>query len=261
MGLRDKNLWNLLELLIVPIGLAGGAILFSQAQRDTEIKIETERQRESAFQAYIDRIKDLVLEMHAPHVDTGENSEESSDIQEALGNIGAAYTKATLQQLDPKRKGMLLEFLYDTHLIGWIEPGGDWHVQKIFLGENADFSGLVVNARALRGVNLVLADLSKSRLIGLDLYEARLEGCNLSNSSFRGVLFSGAEMSGANLYNARMVNRVYLEKATLVNANLKQADLRKVFWDGVNLEGAKYNAKTKFPNGFDPAKAKMVFEK
>jgi uncharacterized protein YjbI with pentapeptide repeats len=262
-GFQGKKAWDLLELLIVPIVLAVGATLFSQYQRNTEIQIETERQRESALQSYIDRIKDLVLELYTSDIDnTDEKSDETPEVFEAIGNIAAAYTRATLQQLDAKRKGMLIEFLYDTHLIGWAEPISDQeYVPLIYLGESADLSGLTVNAPALRGIHLSFTNLSNSKLLGLDLFKAHLTGSNMSNSYFSGVNFWGAEMGGVNFSGVKIGDSVVMGKAELRYANVKNADLRKAHLDDTNLEGTRYNSKTKFPKGFDPVKAKMVFEK
>ena len=258
-GLRDKKAWDLFEVLIVPVVLAGGAIVFSESQRNAEIQIETERQRESAFQAYIDRIKDLVVDLQTSEVDV-----------ETLGNIGAAYTRATLQQLDVNRKRMLLEFLYDSQLIGWSNRVvEEKHLQLISLGESADFSGLVVDFRASSGIRLALCganlahvNFSNSKLAGLDLHQAYLSSCNMSNSSFTFVDFSDADMSGINLSNTRMGENVLLDRAELRFANLKNADLRKVNLDKVNsIFSARYNHKTKFPPEFNPTKKEMIFER
>ena len=225
----------------------------------TEIKIETERQREAAFQSYVDRIKDLVVELHTLDID-----------MESLGNIGAAYTRATLQQIDVKRKRMLLKFLYDSQLIGWTRRLSEEKLlQLIFLGESTDFSGLVVDCRASSGIRLALCgidlaqvNLSNSKLIGVDFYKAHLASCNMSNSSFTFVDFSGADMSGINLSNTKMGEHISLDGAELRFANLKNADLRKVDLDEANsIFNAQYNHKTKFPDGFDPVKKDMTFEK
>ncbi len=255
-GFQDKKAWDLIELLIVPLFLAIGATIFSQLQRNTEIQIETERQRESSFQTYIDRIKDMIVELYTSETDL-----------DTLGNIGAAYTRATLQGLDAKRKVMLLEFLYHTQLIGWAEkPFGERQLQLIFLGENADFSGLIAQASygpmlTLCGVNLAQVNLSNSKLIGLDFHKAYLSSCNMSNSSIASVDFSDADMSGINLYNTQMGEGVFFDRAELRFANFKNADLRKVNLNNVNsIFEARYNRKTKLPKGFDPTKAKMVFE-
>lgn len=258
-GFKDKTIWSLLELLIVPIFLAIGAATYSQSQHSTEVEIESERQKESAFQSYVDRIKNLVVELQTLDVDV-----------ESLGNIGAAYTRATLQQIDIKRKRMLLEFLYDSQLIGWTRRLSEEKLtQLIFLGESADFSGLVVDYRtssgirlALCGINLAQVNLSNSKLIGVDFHKAYLSSCNMSNSSFTFVDFSGADMSGINLSNTKWGELISLDGAELRFANLKNADLRKANLNEVNsIFKARYNHKTKFPQGFDPVKKDMTFEK
>lgn len=60
--LRAKTLWDWMELLIVPIGLAMIAIWFNQKRRDTELEIASDRLRGEALQLYFDRMSDLLLE-------------------------------------------------------------------------------------------------------------------------------------------------------------------------------------------------------
>jgi uncharacterized protein YjbI with pentapeptide repeats len=263
MGLREKKSWDLAQICIIPIVLAVGAIIFSLYQHQTEMQIETERQRGTAFQSYIDRIKEIILEMHSMETGTDEITDEIfdeiSEKLEDLGEIGAAYTKVTLQQLDGKRKGMLLEFLYNSHLLGWFDVIlGEQFLQIIYLGESADFNGVIINTPALRGVNLGFTNLSNSNFIGLDLCKAHLLGSNFSNSKFIGVNFFGADLGGANFQNVKWGIGNLLEQADLRSANLRNADMRKANLDKANLEFAKYNRKTKLPKGFDPLKAKMV---
>jgi uncharacterized protein YjbI with pentapeptide repeats len=262
-GFEHKTAWDLLQLLIIPIVLAAGAILFSQSQRNTEIQIENERQRESALQSCIDRIKDLILDINAPEPITDSNADDAFEVLEMIGNFASVYTRATLQQLDGKRKGMLLEFLYYTHLIGWLEPSqSSWipHRQVIYLGQGTDLTGLITNEITFHGVNLSFANLSNTKLVGMDLLMAHLDGCNMTNSSFVGVNFCAAEMGGTNLSNIKVGNGVIFEKAKIKFANLKNADLRKASLSNTDLEGTKYNRKTRFSKGFDPVKAKMIFE-
>src|SRR5207253_3203701 len=56
-----KTLWDLLQLLIVPVVLAVGGFWFSQAQKNTEQRITTDNQREAALQAYINEMSELLL--------------------------------------------------------------------------------------------------------------------------------------------------------------------------------------------------------
>src|SRR5437764_15450366 len=59
-----KTLWDWLQLLIIPVALAGVAIWFNRVERRNEQAITTDNQRETALQAYIDKMSELILEKH-----------------------------------------------------------------------------------------------------------------------------------------------------------------------------------------------------
>lgn len=54
-GLADKTFWNWLELLLVPLLIAGGGIWFQVQQHNTDTQIATDQQRETTLKSYIDR--------------------------------------------------------------------------------------------------------------------------------------------------------------------------------------------------------------
>ena len=55
-----KSLWDWLQLLIIPVVLAVGALLFNLATTRTEQKIALDKQREDLFQKYLDCMSDLL---------------------------------------------------------------------------------------------------------------------------------------------------------------------------------------------------------
>src|SRR5205823_13603260 len=70
-----KTLWDLLQLLIIPVVLTVGGLWFNQRQkereqRETDQRAKTEReiaednQRQTALQDYIDKISELLLHEH-----------------------------------------------------------------------------------------------------------------------------------------------------------------------------------------------------
>lgn len=77
-----------------------------------------------------------------------------------------------------------------------------------------------------------------------DLSGANLVGLSLIGADLSGATFHGTDLSGANL-----------SQSNLCGTDLSQADL-----SGVSLNGAKYNQDTKWPQGFDPIKARAIVE-
>src|SRR5260370_139566 len=58
---QGKTLWDWMQLLIIPLVLAIGGFALSQVQKNTEQKITVDNQRETALQAYIDKLSELLI--------------------------------------------------------------------------------------------------------------------------------------------------------------------------------------------------------
>ena len=134
-----------------------------------------------------------------------------SEPDDPVRDIARSSTLAAVRQLDGERKGILLEFLFESNLVisSSIDP--------IILLEDAD----------LRDANLSGADL-----FGTDLGSADLIGANLSSAKLIGAQVSGANLSNADLSGAD------LRDADLIVAVLRDADLRCVNLSGANLSHA-----------------------
>ena len=88
----------------------------------------------------------------------------------------------------------------------------------------------------------------KEDLSNANLFEADLQGINLSHACLVGADLRGANLTRANLTYAD------LREACLIEADLRSADL-----SGANLECTIYDENTEFPHGFDPETAEMEF--
>lgn len=75
-----------------------------------------------------------------------------------------------------------------------------------------------------------------------DLADAFLSDADLSDADLRGVDFAGADLDGA----------------ILTNADLRGANLESANLTNVRLLRARYDAHTRWPQGFDPVKAGAV---
>ena len=77
---------------------------------------------------------------------------------------------------------------------------------------------------------------------GANLAGADLKGANLEGAHLFGTNLEGANLKGANLYGANLEGRFTTE------------------FKVANLEGAKANPDTIWPEGFDPKAAGVIFE-
>ncbi len=127
------------------------------------------------------------------------------------------------------------------------------------LARDGFLSGADLSGADLSRANLSRADLSRADLSRADLSRANLRGANLSGANLRGAYLSGANLYGANLRGAYL-SGAYLSGADLSGANLRGANLSGADLTGANLtdanlRGAKWDAYTRWPEGFTPPEA------
>ena len=223
-GFNQEDIQDWLVLFIVPMILIGGVILFNWAMRKNEQRaqhdlkiaewyvqhereIESERFREAAFQAYLDRMTELLLEKGL------RRSRAGAEVRD----IARARTLTVLRGLDGVHKGILLRFLYETELI---------KNKPIIDLAQADLSG----------AHLKKADLSKAGLLGANLSGADLSGANLNQTDLYRATLIVADLSGADLRRANL-SKANLTEALLAVANISEADLTCADLHGANLEG------------------------
>ena len=229
-----KNLWDLLQLLIIPLVLAGGGLWFNQIQKDreqraaderaeTEREIALDNQRETALQEYLDSISELLLHEKL----------RESEAEDEVRKIARVRTLTVLPRLDPIRKGSVLQFLEESGLIDSGNPIIDLN--------RADLSRVQLYKPWLNEVDLHETNLSEA-----DLYEADLLGANLSKADLYGAHLVGAILYAVNLKEAKLfgadLHRAELGEANLSGADLSEADLHRTSLREADLSGATMRA-------------------
>ncbi len=110
-GFRGKTVWDLLQLLIVPLSLTILGYVFTIQQDARQQRIEDqraaaerelaeERAQDEALQTYLDEMGQLLLKKDL------RNSQESSEVR----TLARARTITALTRLDPKRQASVLQF-------------------------------------------------------------------------------------------------------------------------------------------------------
>jgi uncharacterized protein YjbI with pentapeptide repeats len=256
-----KTLWDWLGLLIVPVVLAAGGLLFSRADRqndreiaiqrseneqelttqrlENQLKIEADRVRDAALREYQDRMSGLLVEQKL----------STADKESPTRNIARARTLTVLETLqdDALRKARVVQFLSEAGLIRT-------QTRRLENDESTDDLNPVVSLRGanLRSANLRSADLTGADLSGADLTGADLGGARLGNAKLAGTNLTGANLVysslfEANLAGARLTNAdlslailrgAYMLHADLSTSNLQYADLCEVDLTNANLIGA-----------------------
>lgn len=244
-GFLGKTLWDWLRLLITPVALTIGGFWFSQIQKNNELKIADDNQREATLQAYIGNMSELLLEKKL----------RESQPEDEVCKVACVRTLIVLHRLDARRKGSALQFLYEANLIDKDKriidlQGAD--LRRTDLSEtelsgadlrhanlcHANLCHASLIDGILRGANLVEANLSKADLSGADLRGTDLRRTNLRGTNFSQADFRGANLRGANLRGANL-SEADLGEVVLNQAILSEADLRGTSVTLEQLEKAK----------------------
>lgn len=243
-----KTLWDLLGLLgtlAIPLML----YLFQVSeQRRAEERTEVEKKqaeelaqhekiiaennlREQAFEAYIDRMAQILMNQHTrtelfKHAGTKDNS---------ICDVARIRTVTILRRLeeDSKRRSRVIDFLHDAELLKFLLI--DANLSGINL-EGINFSGIDLSGTIFCDANLSGANFSKADLNGADFTKANLNGADFTDARLFHTIFNGANLQGASLRNTD-IRGTKFTNADLGNALLINASS----WDELEID-----------NNFDP---------
>jgi uncharacterized protein YjbI with pentapeptide repeats len=236
-GLQGKTVWDVLQLLIVPLMLAAIGFWFTMQQDTRQQTIEDERAQaerelamgraqDEALQAYLDQMGNLLLEKDL------RSSEEDSEVR----TLARARTVTVIQRLDSDRNGNVIRFLDEAGLIGKEES-------SIRLLTGADLRGA-----HLQGIDMSGPDLSGPDLSGADLEGADLSGAALIEADLSRAHLNHTNLSDAELYNADL-NHAFSDRVILREANLQGADLNFARITQEKLDEAQSLKGAIMPNG------------
>jgi len=190
--------------------LALGGYLFNYTTSRNEQAIASDNQREAAMKEYFDKVSELMLHENLS------KSEPDAEVRK----IARVLTLTVLRRLDGRRKGSVIQFLYESGLID--------KDKRIVNLTGADLHGA-----DLHGAKLFAADLHGAKLLFADLRGAHLDEADLSGAHLTSADLSGADLFVANLHEA------HLDEADLSGAKLDRADLSEADLSGADLHGAK----------------------
>jgi hypothetical protein len=214
-----KNLWDMLQFLILPVVLVVIAYFFNRATARHERAITRDKQHEDALQAYIDKMSELLLDANRPL--------RQSKPEEEVRKIARVRTLTVLSRLDGKRKRSVLQFLYESGLID--------KNNRIVELNGGDFW-----QADLRWLHLENAHLGGTLCWKVNFSDAFLHGAYLGGVEFREVTWNGADLSGA-----------YLEEAKFLDADgnkyTTEIAIEEQLKEAKSLQGATMPDRSKHP--------------
>jgi len=195
-----KKLWDWLELLVVPVFLAVAVWWLDGSRKRSEQAVETDRQRERVLEEYLGHITGIILSGKLIAADA------------AARSVARTRTLTALRRLDGGRKAQLLQFLYESGLVGK-SPVINLNGADL---SNAELDEATLRDSELRGLYFQRASLRR----------AQLDGADLRGSDFTAADFTGATFGTANLTQAILVQTVF-EDCDLSQTVMENVDLSK----------------------------------
>mgnify|MGYP001074193155 CR=1 FL=1 len=206
LGLSDKTLWDLIQLIIIPIVIAFATFWFTNQNNELNRSLAEETSRENILKNYYSDISTLILDEDLLHSENGSN----------VSIIARTKTLSTLRRLDGVRKGYVLAFLYEAGVISGEEP--------IISLVDADFRDTFLNFVDLEGVNLNGADFRRADLAGTNFEGAYLELTDFSYANIQCLNLRGVH-----------INYTHFTQSLLVGSLMEDTDFSKAYFSGADL--------------------------
>lgn len=178
-----------------------------------------------------------------------------------LSSLAAAWpTEAASPTLNPLEIPEYIREWFSGHdFTAKPKVTGKYHQSRL---NGTNFQGM-----KFRNASFEQCDLAETNMKGAvfgpgtKFYRCTLNGADLAGVDFAGAHIDSVNFRGADLRGAK--NLVDVKKSNFQRADLRGADLSKMKQPmvGVVWDDAIYDAKTKFPAGFDPLKAGAVAAK
>ena len=218
VGVADKTVWDWLDILILPMVLAVGAIGYesierqrdeqrAEDQRERELQVINEQAQAVALQTYLDQMSNLMIDRRLRT--TGPDSDERG--------LAQARTLTILLALGSDRKRHPLKLVAQLHLIDRGNP--IIKLPQADLNE-ANLAEVTLIDGDLTDVDLRAANLTDANLRGTVLADADLRGANLTGADLTGVDLTGADLTGARVTHEQLAASRSLSQATMPDGSI-----------------------------------------
>lgn len=202
----------------------------------------------------LDAVSAPVAKPHMPAVDIVDGSEPKRALDEiggadSFGPLGADLTKIDYSNKMLEHVDLSGAKMQNADLAGRsVQHSKLWSVDL----SGANLAGTVFDDTILQSATLDRADAKGASFRGTDLAYTSLFQTKLAGADFTGARLVATDFHGADLTGASFGENVDVTGVDFTDATLNDVDLSGITdLDRATLTGAKYNASTRFPEGFD----------
>lgn len=224
----SKTLWDWLELILIPFFIALTGWLISWNNQKRSLEKETIQNQQNLLKEYLNSIKELLLEKKL------RDSEKKSEVR----SVARALTLNFFRNSDSERKGIVLQFLFESDLIT-INPIINLLGVKL---NRTNLDRIRLKNVQIKGSSFRGSSFQNSNLIQCDFRTTNFSACNLSNSNLDGTNFTYCDMVGV------IIRNVDLRKTILEGVDFSKADLTNSILSQNQYNSLKSTTKSKIKN-------------
>jgi uncharacterized protein YjbI with pentapeptide repeats len=217
--LPAKTVWDVLQLLIVPVLLVLIALYFNSQQTSRDRSREDRRTRQdralaedaredATLDAYIAKMSALMLDRGLLKARPGS----------AVRQVARTATLATVRRVSGSRKGEVLLFLYESGLLA----------VPTYYGERDPVIDL--GGADLHGADLSKASINSFRRLGVVTFPRRAYPGVALRGDLRGARFDDAHLQGTNFRDANLRGASF-KRAVIYNTSFAGDDLRSASFE------------------------------
>jgi uncharacterized protein YjbI with pentapeptide repeats len=216
-GLKDKKLWDFMQLLMTPILLAVLASGLQDCSKKNEQQAANTKDKQEKLTKYLDEMSGLLLEKSLLNSKFSDLKEKTTS---PILAIAQAKTVVALTSLDSTRQNSVLQFLESSGLNSLDGERGVLFKSKMY------------------GAKLIKANFTRAKMIQAFLQHSNLTDADLTGADLRSIDLEHANLTRADLSESDL-RRAQLMTANLVDSNLAKADLTKLDLAGSDMKGAR----------------------
>jgi uncharacterized protein YjbI with pentapeptide repeats len=231
-GFGEKKLWDFLQLLIVPIVLAGTGFVLQQFAKEGDQKAALDKAQQETLVKYLEQMSEAIKTDNLLTTKPDKNTFLVAQIR----------TITALQSLNSDRQLAVFFFLRAANLLNRNDLDHSELKRKKprATSQHQSSHGLLHNAQ-MPNINLRHANLTDADLSGANFGGANFSGAILMGSDLKGANFINADLRGTYLINADLrgasLTLSNLSGSFLIDADLRDTDLRFANFKGADLRG------------------------
>lgn len=211
----SKNLWDWLELVLIPLILGIAGWYLANLGRKSEKNSLHERYQTENIHGYLELMTNLLLK-------EGLKSDPKNEI---VRTIARTHSIRLLRESDNNRKAIVLQFLNESGLIE-ADPIVNLNGGNI---EYANLEGIVLRGVSIKGAYFLHCNLKMAKLNNSDF-----TGSNFNFADVTDAIFQNTNLTYANFIGAKVIN------CDLRTSNLEGTNFSDAYLSGTKITKAQY---------------------